>query len=68
VVPAEEGRPRRRYYRLTEDGAERARIALAQATTSTAGLRLRPHPAGGSTRYPLSARQSGAVSHRDGLA
>jgi len=40
VVPAEEGRPKRRYYRLTEDGAERARIALAQAATSTAAFRL----------------------------
>src|SRR5580692_5460286 len=40
--PAEEGRPRRRFYRLTEDGAERARIALAQATTSLAALRLAP--------------------------
>jgi PadR family transcriptional regulator PadR len=47
AVPQEEGRPRRRYYRLTEDGAERARIALAQATTSTAGLSLRPRPAAG---------------------
>ena len=47
VVPAEEGRPRRRYYKLTEDGAERARIALVQATTSTASLRLAPRPAGG---------------------
>jgi PadR family transcriptional regulator, regulatory protein PadR len=45
--PQEEGRPRRRYYRLTEDGAERARIALAQATTSTAALRLAPRTAGG---------------------
>jgi DNA-binding PadR family transcriptional regulator len=47
VDPAERGRPRRRYYQLTEEGAERARIALAQATTSTAGLRLAPRPAGG---------------------
>jgi PadR family transcriptional regulator PadR len=47
VVPQEEGRPRRRYYKLTEGGAERARIALAQATTSTAALGLRPRPAGG---------------------
>lgn len=47
VVPAKEGRPRRRYYKLTEDGAERARIALAQAATSTAGLRLRPRPVRG---------------------
>ncbi|MFF5228460.1 helix-turn-helix transcriptional regulator [Dactylosporangium sp. NPDC000521] len=28
---AEPGRPRRRYYRFTEDGAERARLALAEA-------------------------------------
>ena len=47
TVPQEEGRPRRRYYRLTEDGAERARIALAQATTSAASLGLRARPAGG---------------------
>ena len=47
AVPQEEGRPRRRYYRLTEDGAERARIALAQATTSITTLGLRPRPAGG---------------------
>ena len=42
--PHEQGRPRRRYYRLTEDGAGRARIALAQATTSVSsipGLRIR---------------------------
>jgi len=41
----EQGRPRRRYYKITEDGAEQARIALAQATTqvsSIAGLRTRP--------------------------
>jgi PadR family transcriptional regulator PadR len=44
--PQEEGRPRRRYYKLTEDGAERARIAIAQATTSVAGLSLRPRAAG----------------------
>ncbi len=47
AVPQEAGRPRRRYYKLTEDGAERARIALAQAATSTAALRLQPRPAGG---------------------
>ena len=43
----EEGRPRRRYYKMTEDGAERARIALAQATTSLKNLGLRTRPAGG---------------------
>jgi PadR family transcriptional regulator PadR len=44
IDPVAEGRPRRRYYKLTEDGAELARVALAQATTSTAALRLRPAP------------------------
>ena len=47
ITPQHEGRPRRRYYKLTEDGAERARIAMAQATTSVTALRLRPRPAGG---------------------
>jgi PadR family transcriptional regulator, regulatory protein PadR len=43
-----EGHPRRRYYRLTEDGAERARIALAQATKRASTLaRLRTRPQGG---------------------
>ena len=31
ISPNEKGRPRRRYYRLTEDGAEQARVALAEA-------------------------------------
>ena len=46
IRPEQAGRPRRRYYKLTDDGAERARIALAQATvpvSSLFGLR----PAGG---------------------
>jgi PadR family transcriptional regulator PadR len=44
----EEGRPRRRYYKLTEDGAERARISLAQAATAVSSLAaLRPGLAGG---------------------
>ncbi|MFI6254429.1 PadR family transcriptional regulator, partial [Streptomyces sp. NPDC051016] len=30
VDPSEQGRPRRRYYRLSPDGAERARDALAR--------------------------------------
>jgi PadR family transcriptional regulator, regulatory protein PadR len=47
AVPQQEGRPRRRYYKLTEDGAERARIALAQATVSVTALGLHPRPAGG---------------------
>jgi PadR family transcriptional regulator PadR len=45
--PHEEGRPRRRYYRLTEDGAERARIAMAEATTSISAIGLRVRPTGG---------------------
>jgi PadR family transcriptional regulator, regulatory protein PadR len=49
VVPHDEGRPRRRYYRLTEDGAERARIAIAKATTTITGLRLQLRTAGGTT-------------------
>jgi PadR family transcriptional regulator, regulatory protein PadR len=35
-----EGRPRRRYYRLTRDGAEQARTALARSYRS----RSRPLP------------------------
>jgi PadR family transcriptional regulator, regulatory protein PadR len=47
--PREMGRPRRRYYRFSPDGAERARIALARVSESTAALRqLRPSmPVGG---------------------
>jgi len=45
--PREEGRPRRRYYRLTEDGAEQARISMAQAATSVSTIGLRTRPAGG---------------------
>jgi DNA-binding PadR family transcriptional regulator len=37
--PHQQGRPRRRYYRLSQDGAVRARQALARATQSTAALR-----------------------------
>jgi PadR family transcriptional regulator, regulatory protein PadR len=48
VTAHSEGRPRRRYYQLTTDGAERARIALAQATTPVSAIAvLRPGPAGG---------------------
>jgi PadR family transcriptional regulator, regulatory protein PadR len=43
-----EGRPRRRYYRLTTDGAERARTALAKATAPVSAITaLRPRPIGG---------------------
>jgi PadR family transcriptional regulator, regulatory protein PadR len=47
IMPQDEGRPRRRYYRLTEAGAERARIALAQAATSVSTIGLRTRPVGG---------------------
>ena len=46
IDPETEGRPRRRYYKMTEDGAESARIALAQATTSVSTLGLRARPVG----------------------
>ncbi|MDQ3765448.1 MAG: PadR family transcriptional regulator [Actinomycetota bacterium] len=36
IDPAKEGRPRRRYYRLSPDGAERARNALARVHTPRA--------------------------------
>jgi PadR family transcriptional regulator PadR len=47
VSPQEEGRPRRRYYYWSKDGAERARIALAQATTPLSAVGLRTRPVGG---------------------
>jgi DNA-binding PadR family transcriptional regulator len=47
IDPSAAGRPRRRYYKLTPDGAERARDALARAyTTSAAVARLRAGLAG----------------------
>jgi PadR family transcriptional regulator, regulatory protein PadR len=39
VSPHEEGRPRRRYYRLSLDGAEQARHALTRVSEATAALR-----------------------------
>jgi PadR family transcriptional regulator PadR len=50
IDPSEEGRPRRRYYRLTPDGAELARDALARARKPQRQEgRLRPGLAGGAT-------------------
>ena len=50
IDPSEVGRPRRRYYRLTPDGAELARDALARAHRSQRRVgRLRPGLAGGAT-------------------
>jgi DNA-binding PadR family transcriptional regulator len=52
VDPRREGRPRRRYYRLSPDGIEQARYALANAHTSLSriGSGLRPGLAGGEVR------------------
>jgi PadR family transcriptional regulator, regulatory protein PadR len=48
VDARKEGRPRRRYYTLSDHGAMRASAALARADAQTAGLRaLRPGTAGG---------------------
>jgi PadR family transcriptional regulator, regulatory protein PadR len=42
IDPRVEGRPARRYYRLTPDGMELARSALARAYTSARPAWLRP--------------------------
>jgi DNA-binding PadR family transcriptional regulator len=46
IDPVREGRPKRRYYQLSPDGAEQARHALNTARTSISRLPgLRPGPA-----------------------
>ncbi|MEU9955060.1 helix-turn-helix transcriptional regulator [Streptomyces sp. NPDC050982] len=48
--PRAAGRPRRRYYVFSPDGAEQARIALALVDTKRHALRIRPPGlAGGAT-------------------
>jgi DNA-binding PadR family transcriptional regulator len=48
IDPATEGRPRRRYYHLSNAGVEYARTALARVHTPRALVnRLRPNLAGG---------------------
>src|SRR3954466_12475357 len=42
IDPRTEGRPARRYYRLTAEGAQAARSALERAHRATAVRRLRP--------------------------
>jgi hypothetical protein len=42
IDPRAEGRPARRYHRLTPDGLELARIALARASTPVRPAWLRP--------------------------
>ena len=50
IDPAKEGRPRRRYYRLSAEGAECARTALARVHTPRLLLnRLRPDVVGGAS-------------------
>ena len=46
IDPVAEGRPRRRYYRLSPAGAARAHNALARADAAAAALRLRPAAGG----------------------
>ncbi|WP_244989643.1 PadR family transcriptional regulator [Saccharothrix coeruleofusca] len=48
VDPREQGRPRRRYYRMAPDGVAAAQAAVARAHGSITRLGLlRAHPAGG---------------------
>lgn len=47
IDPTAEGRPRRRYYRLSPAGAARAHHALTRAATEREALRLRPDLAAG---------------------
>ncbi|WP_020572769.1 PadR family transcriptional regulator [Parafrankia discariae] len=51
IDPAKEGRPRRRYYVLSKDGAEQARYALAHAHSSINRIgALRPRVVGDGIR------------------
>jgi DNA-binding PadR family transcriptional regulator len=47
IDPGTEGRPRRRYYRLSPAGAARAHHALTRAESAREALRLRPGLAAG---------------------
>jgi PadR family transcriptional regulator, regulatory protein PadR len=44
IDAAQEGRPARRYYKLTADGAQAARAALSRAYRPAPSARLRPQP------------------------
>lgn len=44
VNPSEEGRPRRRYYRLTPDGAQLASEALSRVQAAPGSVTARLHP------------------------
>jgi PadR family transcriptional regulator len=59
IDPSEEGRPRRRFYRLTPDGAEFAREALARVDKPRRQeARLRPGLAGATLRLTACLRPS----------
>ena len=45
--PEDAGRPRRRYYRFTVDGAEQVRQVLAMATQSSSSFAARLRPQAG---------------------
>lgn len=58
IDPSDAGRPRRRYYRLTPDGAEFAREALARVhKPQRQEGRLRPGLAGTATWRPAVCRR-----------
>src|SRR3954469_25322288 len=42
IDPQTEGRPPRRYYRITADGVQAAQVALAKAYRPASARRLRP--------------------------
>ena len=44
IDPSDEGRPARRYYKLTAAGVQAARLALAGAHRPELAARLRPQP------------------------
>ncbi|WP_235543521.1 PadR family transcriptional regulator [Phycicoccus sp. Soil803] len=46
IDPRVEGRPARRYYRLSAAGADSARVALARVSHRRATATLRPAPSG----------------------
>jgi DNA-binding PadR family transcriptional regulator len=60
IDPSDAGRPRRRYYRLTPNGAEFARDALARADKPRRQqVQLRPGLAAGATWRLAVRRRSG---------
>src|SRR5690349_12515083 len=62
VDPVAEGRPARRYYRLTPDGLALARTELAELSARLAPDRTRLGPAAGVA--PATAQRTGDVRPR----